>query len=110
MTKGCYTYDLLTQARPDQKHTKRQQFVSNAATPPCTSKAWCILRVHFDKRVIHFDKRVLHLRAVDVGATIPKTHTNTAICQKFSEANTHIKTMVHPEGALSQMGAALTPC
>jgi hypothetical protein len=57
---GCYTHELLTQERPDQKHTKTQQFVRGAQRPTRASKTWCILRVHLEKRV-------LHLRTVDAG-------------------------------------------
>jgi hypothetical protein len=39
-----------------------------------------------------------------------KTHKNTAICQRCPEANTRIKNMVHPEGALGKKGATLTYC
>jgi hypothetical protein len=38
-------------------------------------------------------------------------HTKKAtIRQKNSEAYMDINSLVHPEGALSQMGSALTPC
>jgi hypothetical protein len=75
--KGCYTYGLLTQARPQQKQTKTRQFVRNAARPPCPSQTWCILRVHLEKRV-------LHSLPVDAGAATPETNKNTPISQKYS--------------------------
>jgi hypothetical protein len=93
----------LMHARPHQKHTKTHQLVRNSATPPSTSKTWCILRVHLEKRV-------LHLRAVDAGAATPENTKKTPTCQKFCNTTWHIKSMVHPEGALCKRGAALTYC
>jgi hypothetical protein len=93
----------LTQARPDKKVEK-----THKNTPTCqkhgkASKPWCILRVHSAKRV-------LNSLSVDAGAATPETHKKTPIGQKNSEAYLHIKSMVHPEGALCKKGATLTPC
>ena len=66
-------------------------------------KAWCILRMHCVKWV-------LHLRSVDAGAARQKNTKKTPIFHKYPEATLHIKSMVHPEGALGKKGATLTAC
>ena len=68
-----------------------------------TSKAWCILRVHYAKRV-------LNSLPVDAGEATPKTHKNTPTGQKHSKATWLIKSMVHPGGALGKKSATLTHC
>ncbi len=52
--------------------------------PTCTSKAWCILR-------LHCHKWVLHSLPVDAGMATPETHQNTPTGQKCSKANLHMK-------------------
>jgi hypothetical protein len=84
MQKGCYTYLLLTQARPHKKHTKSNNVSETQQGSLSHQSLWCILRVHCHKWV-------LHSLPVDAGMATPETHQNTPTGQKCSKANLHMK-------------------
>ncbi len=53
MPKGCYTYVLLMQAQQHQKTHKHTPIGQKHSKAALRIKAWCILRVHFEKRMLH---------------------------------------------------------